>query len=137
MPMPHIPIWKEAPFIRLIIPFIGGIMMEWYVSFTATVYWMIMAICLALVFLFEYINSFIQFRYYYATGVLINFLLMSFGDSLPSTRISATSEVGSIIFNTITPLLLLQSRNHYPKRIKPLKRSLRLIICAQIIPFKK
>ena len=41
-----VPFWKEAPFIRLLIPLIGGILIQWYVELPLVLYWVILIGCL-------------------------------------------------------------------------------------------
>ena len=79
MAFPTIPIWKEAPFIRLLIPFIGGIMVQWYFEWPCLLYWSIITISIAFTFLFSFINAFVRYRYYWVAGVFINLLLFNCG----------------------------------------------------------
>ena len=45
-----IPAWKAAPFIRLLVPFIGGIMLQWYVGFSLAII-IIAIICFTIAYL--------------------------------------------------------------------------------------
>lgn len=74
-----IPIWKEAPFIRLLIPFIMGIMLQWYFQLPYQSYWIILTICITGIFLFGHINAFKRYRYYWLAGLYINVLLFNCG----------------------------------------------------------
>jgi competence protein ComEC len=77
-----LPVWKEAPFIRLIIPFISGIMIEWYIGLQLWIYVGIIPICLLLILLFSFLNSFARFSHYWAGGTLINLLFLCLGGAI-------------------------------------------------------
>ena len=77
-----VPIWKEAPFIRLIIPLIAGILTQWYVDLPVIVYVVLIPIFFIAIFLFSYIRSFRQFNYYWLTGTWITLLLFNIGGGI-------------------------------------------------------
>src|SRR6185436_12917437 len=74
-----IPIWKTAPFIRLLVPFIAGIMLQWYVSFSLTL--IITAVtCFTIAFLlFRLFPLVLRFKWKILQGFLLNAVLLSFG----------------------------------------------------------
>lgn len=68
-------IWKQAPFLRLIIPFISGIVLQWYGQFTPIVSGGLILICIILIALLNRRLSFFTFRRHWLTGILLYFLL--------------------------------------------------------------
>jgi competence protein ComEC len=75
MPIKPPPIWKEAPFLRLIIPFITGIAVQCYLPINLSVSWAILTGALVLFFLFQFSKIFTQFKLYWLNGMLLNLLL--------------------------------------------------------------
>lgn len=67
-----VPVWKEAPFLRLLIPFACGILVQRYLTFSGTICYLgtIISCCLLLLFSFKKITS--QFKRYWISGVLLN-----------------------------------------------------------------
>ncbi|MEO5995621.1 MAG: ComEC/Rec2 family competence protein [Chitinophagaceae bacterium] len=82
MSLPIIPIWKEAPFIRLIIPLISGILIQWRVDLPVIIYLALIPASFISIFLFSYIKSFRKFRYYWLPGIWITLLLINIGGSI-------------------------------------------------------
>jgi len=74
-----IPVWKHAPFIRLILPLIAGIIMQWYFQVSVQV------IAAALIsfsisfLLFFLLPVSLRFKLQPLQGLIINLLLLSFG----------------------------------------------------------
>ena len=74
-----IPVWKTAPFIRLLLPFIAGIIMQWYLQFSlaATI---IAVICFKIAFLlFRFFPLSLRFKWKVLQGFILNALLLSIG----------------------------------------------------------
>jgi competence protein ComEC len=67
-----VPVWKEAPFLRLIVPLIFGIVVQWYLPIPILLCFIISGLILILLVLFSSVKIFFQFRYYWLTGILIN-----------------------------------------------------------------
>ena len=79
MPIRPIPIWKEAPFLRLIVPLIGGIIVEWYLQLP-----IIPIVCVFLFSIFSYIvfqnfKGFVQYKFYWVNAIAINILVFTLG----------------------------------------------------------
>lgn len=74
----RIPIWKTAPFLRLLLPLMAGIILQWYISFSFS--FIIFSItCFAIAFLlFSFLA--IQFRYSFRflQGIILQFLIACF-----------------------------------------------------------
>ena len=74
-----IPLWKEAPFLRLFIPFAIGILLEW--SFSPVITWIAFALVLFVTILLLQSFSSLTFRFRHAllTGLLLNGILLMVG----------------------------------------------------------
>ena len=74
-----IPIWKTAPFIRLLLPFTGGIILQWYVQML----WLTIIAgmgCFAIAYiLFSFLPAGIQFRLQIFKGIFLHLLLLYAG----------------------------------------------------------
>src|SRR3989337_1348126 len=77
-----IPIWKEAPFIRLIIPLAAGIVVQWYTNLPAWVLFLTLLTCTAFTIVFGFFQTFTRYRFYHFAGVFINLLLLALGATL-------------------------------------------------------
>ena len=77
-----VPVWKEAPFLRLLIPFISGILLQWATDMPVTLYWLLVTIGAVAFTLFFSSGSFIRFKFYAAGGFFIHLLLLAAGGLL-------------------------------------------------------
>jgi competence protein ComEC len=79
MSIKPIPIWKEAPFLRLVVPFIGGIIAQQYLQ--ASIYFSlcIFAISILSLIAFNLIKGFAQFKLYWLNGLFLNTSLFVIG----------------------------------------------------------
>ncbi|MDB5200012.1 MAG: ComEC/Rec2 family competence protein [Chitinophagaceae bacterium] len=79
MRYPGIPVWKKAPFLRLLIPVITGILLQWYMQFS----WqqiLFTAVCFAIAFAsFQLLPLVLRFKFQILQGVFINLLLIVLG----------------------------------------------------------
>ena len=74
-----IPIWKGAPFIRLLIPLIAGILLKWY--FPIPINSLFFSFCLLFLFLLLllFLPVTMRFRYQLLPGLLLNGLMLVLG----------------------------------------------------------
>jgi competence protein ComEC len=79
MPGLRLYIWKQAPFLRLIIPFIAGITVQWYCKLSVQPVWLLFVTGLAGLIIFNLRVTFFQFRFGWANGLFIHALLFSLG----------------------------------------------------------
>ncbi len=79
MPRQTLYLWKQAPFIRLIIPVIAGIVLQWYCSPGVRTAWMLFFSGAAGMILFNLRISFLQYKLSWANGIFINGLFLSVG----------------------------------------------------------
>ena len=79
MRYPGIPLWKKAPFLRLLVPVITGILLQWYVQF----YWqqiLVMGICFVVAFAaFQLLPLALRFKLQALQGFLITVILVVIG----------------------------------------------------------
>lgn len=74
-----IPVWKEAPFLRLVPPFIAGILLQRQTGVTAVAYWSLLAFGGGGFIFFSYLSSFTRFSYYKWAGLLVHALMLATG----------------------------------------------------------
>ena len=74
MRLPGIYIWKTAPFIRILISLIAGILVQWYLQLAPLIWWS-PRICIAAGVLFFYISLSNRYKLGFLNGL---FLLISF-----------------------------------------------------------
>jgi len=74
-----IPVWKTAPFIRLLLPFIAGIMLQWYIGFSLTAIVIAIACFTIAFFLFRLFPLSLRFKWKTLQGFILNALLLSVG----------------------------------------------------------
>lgn len=80
--MPHLPawpIWKEAPFIRLIIPFVAGIICQWYSPLPAFSAWLLLAVSGLALWLFSFVRLSHQYHARWWNGICLHAILFSTG----------------------------------------------------------
>jgi competence protein ComEC len=107
--LPAWPIWKESPFIRLIIPLIAGIAYQWYwpspihfvwllFAFSTVVRWLLYAQRLSHQYRSQWLNGACLYATLFATGGLVLF----YGDiQHQKTSITRQNTAGKVILVTI------------------------------------
>lgn len=75
----RIPIWKSSPFCRLIIPFIGGILLQWYLDFAIKFLLLLLFSCFMVFCSFYFLPIVKRFVWQQVQGVLLFFMLMMAG----------------------------------------------------------
>lgn len=80
MPRPDvIPIWKKAPFIRLLLPLIAGIILQWYLQFSLIVI-VSALICYSIAYcLFWLLPIALRFKVQALQGIIIQLLIITLG----------------------------------------------------------
>ncbi len=79
MPRQTLYLWKQAPFLRLVIPFMAGIVLQWYSRCAPTMGWILLATGITVLILFNQRASFRQYTLRWVNGVCINITLLSAG----------------------------------------------------------
>ena len=75
----NIPIWKTAPFCRLLIPLIMGIVLQWYQQLPLYFIMIFFAVFLVAILLFSFMPLALQFRFRGLLGALFFLLIAGFG----------------------------------------------------------
>lgn len=74
-----IPFWKSSPFVRLLLPLMVGIVLQWYLQFSL-LFIIFSSICFLITFLlFRFLPLSVHFKVQWLQGISINLLLLSFG----------------------------------------------------------
>lgn len=71
--------WKKTPFLKLLLPFIAGIIIQWHLQINLSFWWIVGGISLALLFVFFILPLFDRFRSGILNGIFIGLLFMSLG----------------------------------------------------------
>ncbi|HYF32112.1 MAG TPA: ComEC/Rec2 family competence protein [Chitinophagaceae bacterium] len=79
MPLSPTPVWKDAPFLRLLVPFAAGILVQWYLPQPVTWPWALITATSAALLAFRLASAQVRFRLIRFTGVLINLLIFACG----------------------------------------------------------
>lgn len=80
MPHPYgIPLWKKTPFIRLLLPLVAGIILQWYIQVSAVVILTALASFSISFLLFLLLPLALRFKLQALQGFVIHLLLISFG----------------------------------------------------------
>ncbi|MCC6288750.1 MAG: ComEC/Rec2 family competence protein [Chitinophagaceae bacterium] len=65
------PVWKEAPFIRLLIPLMAGIIFQWYYPVSVSTLIIACLACCIFFFIFSFLKGYALFRHKWLLGVLL------------------------------------------------------------------
>ena len=79
MPRQTLYLWKQAPFLRLLVPLIAGILLQWYLLIPMQISWCILIVSLAGILLFNLRTSFLQYRFAWLNGLLVHLLMIAGG----------------------------------------------------------
>lgn len=74
-----IPVWKKAPFIRLLLAFAAGIIIEWYLGFTLFMIIGSIASFAIAFLLFSFLPVAVKFKLHFLQGAILQLLLVFFG----------------------------------------------------------
>jgi competence protein ComEC len=77
--IPDIPVWKNAPFLRIVFPFMLGILMQWEFPLRFPVLISASGICLISYLYLDTRNVAVQFRFRKTGGILLHLLLLLTG----------------------------------------------------------
>ncbi len=68
MKAPLVPLWKEAPFIRILIAFGLGIVVQWYLLLLSAAYWFLLSACAGFLLFFAFQRNIQKYRWYPVAG---------------------------------------------------------------------
>lgn len=86
MTFSFIPVWKEAPFVRILIAFIAGILIEDYSGAPAIFSGCIFIFSFLGLLLFKVASDKFRFLYYWINGVLLHLLLLATGGVIAAIK---------------------------------------------------
>ncbi|MBS1653771.1 MAG: ComEC/Rec2 family competence protein, partial [Bacteroidetes bacterium] len=72
-------IWQKAPFIRLLIPFIAGILLQWHFQFPIFVCWSLLGASAFIFLILHFVSINVRYRLFTITGVSVIFIFVSLG----------------------------------------------------------
>jgi competence protein ComEC len=79
MSAPVIHIWKRAPFIRMLLPMMIGIIIEWYYQITPVAFWILCTVCFILAISFFTIPLFERFKRAAINGATFSGMFFAIG----------------------------------------------------------
>lgn len=133
------PVWKEAPFLRLLIPYICGIQVQWYFKIPGAVSYSGAVFSCILLLLFSQTNIASRFKRYWLFGILLNFSFFSAGLMLTFFK-DGLNNPASItrlyVDNSIVVANLEEPLSEKPKSFKALA-SIQVIQTTYSLSFQK
>src|SRR6478672_3922642 len=82
----HIPFWKDAPFVRIIIPFIVGIATGYYLEWHIIACLILTGLSGALVVVYTFLKLQLKFRLKFISGINLNFFILSAGSLIAAVK---------------------------------------------------
>ena len=82
MPVTYIATWKKAPFIRLLIALITGIIIQWQLQLDKAILWCLLIISIIVISCFFFIPFFARYKLTWINGIAICILFFSIGTLL-------------------------------------------------------
>jgi len=82
MPLTIVYIWKKAPFLRFLIPFISGIILDWEFRVNLSVFWIALLSAISFLLIFPFLNFFKKYKLSILNGFFIGILFISIGGLL-------------------------------------------------------
>jgi competence protein ComEC len=78
----YIPAWKKAPFIRILVPLMLGITLQWYSNATVQIAWYGFGLSLLLLILFFLLSNYRRYKLAGINGALISIIFLALGSML-------------------------------------------------------
>jgi competence protein ComEC len=72
-------IWKQMPFVRLVIPLIAGILLQWYLRFSLSQILFVVVGCCVPLLLFYFLSFSLKFWLRWVQGIFLTLFVMSIG----------------------------------------------------------
>ncbi|MGZ8537848.1 MAG: ComEC/Rec2 family competence protein, partial [Flavisolibacter sp.] len=76
---PVVRFWNKAPFIRLLLPLVAGIIMQWYLPFNFDLLLIVMMACIFAIVLYFFLSLKIRFSFTLIHGLLVNLMMFCAG----------------------------------------------------------
>ena len=118
--MSALPLYKKAPFIRLLLPLILGIFLQYYLQFLPAVIYIIGGSAVMAVVLFSLLSLSLRHKFEFVQGILLQVVFISLGAFLTYIKDVKNNDdwVGN---NTGTPAMLLQLRENGAQKTNSVK----------------
>lgn len=71
--------WKKAPFVKLLLATIAGIVVQWHFQIGSSIWWIIIPACFAIIFSFFFIPFFSRYKLRFIAGIATVILFFSIG----------------------------------------------------------
>ena len=71
--------WKQAPFVRLLVPFVAGIILQWYLQLPLTIVFILVTVAGSIFFIFSFFNDRIKFFYGWLRGAALQCFFIGVG----------------------------------------------------------
>src|SRR5689334_23344111 len=82
----HIPFWKDAPFVRIIIPFIIGIATGYCFELQIKTCLILTGLLGALIVVYSFLKLQLKFRYRIVAGIVLHFFIFCAGSLLAAVK---------------------------------------------------
>jgi len=116
-----IPIWKEAPFLRLLIPFAAGILLQWNFKFGDEVGFLGTAGSSILLVLFSLKTITSRFKMYWLSGVFLNCLFLFAGSMLTFSKDGAAQQILLSRKYAASPIIIARLNEPLSEKAKSFK----------------
>ncbi len=71
--------WKKAPFLKLLLPMMAGILIQWQFQMAIRTWWIIFLVCFITLIHFFFIPLFNRYRLSFLSGIVVGLLFISVG----------------------------------------------------------
>ena len=78
----RIPVWKKTPFLRLLVPLLIGIVLQWQFQLPVTLSWFVFSFSILFLFLGWSLPRFMRFKWRALPGIMIGLIFLSLGSLL-------------------------------------------------------
>ena len=82
----HIPFWKDAPFVRIIVPFIAGIAISYYTAIDEKIIFIFLLVSIVAALCYSFFEIEWKFRFKYSSGIVLTLLILSSGAYVASLK---------------------------------------------------
>ena len=82
----NIPLWKSSPFVRLLLPLIAGIIIQWYIQLPQLFSFLLLLITVIFFILFRIFPLAYRYKFQWLQGIILNSIILSFGVFLTSQK---------------------------------------------------
>ncbi len=118
--MPALPFYKKAPFIRLLLPLLLGIMLQYYCQFLPSTLYITGGAAILATILFSLFSLSFRHRFHYVQGIFLQLVFIALGAFLTYVK-DVKNHEDWIGYSSGTPALLLQLREDGAQKTNSIK----------------